>query len=59
MKDTQYKIRECLIETVAKLGAHYGLDVFKANFEGIFFNFVTDTVHSVRETGVNSIEVKF
>jgi hypothetical protein len=55
-KDTQYKIREKTIETISRLGVAFGLDIFKAHFESLFFNYLTDTVASVRETGINCLE---
>jgi hypothetical protein len=57
MKDTQYRIRERLIETLSLLGAEYGLEIFIANFESLYFNYIIDTVNSVRETGIRSLEV--
>ena len=54
-KDTQYRIRECVYETLAKLGVNYGLEVFKSNIEGFFFNYLTDNVASVREIGIKSL----
>ena len=54
-KDTQYRIRECVYETLAKLGVKYGLEVFKNNIEGLFFNYLTDNVASVREIGIKSL----
>ena len=54
-KDTQYRIRECVYDTLARLGCNYGLEVFKNNIEGLFFNYLTDNVASVREIGINSL----
>ena len=54
-KDAQYRIRECVYDTLARLGIKYGLDVFKANIEGLFFNYLTDNVASVREIGIKSL----
>lgn len=56
-KDTQYKIREIIISTIAKLGVAYGLEVFKQNLESLFFNYLTDPVSSVREQGVSCLEI--
>ena len=56
-KDTQYKIREIIISTIAKLGVAYGLEIFKANFESLFFNYLTDPVSSVREQGISCLEI--
>jgi serine/threonine-protein phosphatase 2A regulatory subunit A len=56
-KDTQYRIRECVYETLAKLGANYGLDVFKNNIEPLYFNYLSDTVASVREIGIQSLKI--
>lgn len=56
-KDNQYRIRECLYDTLARLGANYGLEVFKASIEGLFFNYLSDTVSSVREVGINSLPI--
>jgi serine/threonine-protein phosphatase 2A regulatory subunit A len=55
-KDTQYSIRECVYDTLAKLGIHYGLDLFKSSIENLFFNYLVDNVASVRELGINSLE---
>lgn len=55
-KDSQYKIREKITSTLAKLGVAYGLEVFKANLEALYFNYLTDPVSSVRETGISSLE---
>lgn len=55
-KDSQYKIREKITSTLAKLGVAYGLEVFKANLEALFFNYLTDPVSSVRETGIRELE---
>ena len=57
-KDTQYRIRECVYDTLAKLGVKYvkyGLEVFKNNIEGLFFNYLTDNVASVRDIGIKSL----
>ena len=54
-KDVQYRIRECVYDTLAKLGIKYGLDIFKNNIEGLFFNYLTDNVASVREIGIKSL----
>jgi serine/threonine-protein phosphatase 2A regulatory subunit A len=54
-KDVQYSIRECVYETLAKLGVKYGLEVFKNNIEGLFFNYLTDNVASVRDIGIKSL----
>jgi len=59
LKDTQYKIRENIVEAIAKLGSHYGLEIFKSNFESLFFSYLNDTVYSVRETGTANLEVIF
>ena len=56
-KDTQYRIRECVYDTLAKLGVKYGLEVFKNNIEGLFFNYLTDNVASVREIGIKSLSL--
>ena len=56
-KDTQYRIRECVYETLAKLGANYGLDLFKSNIEGLYFNYITDTVASVREVAIKTLPI--
>ena len=56
-KDSQYRIRECVYETLAKLGANYGLDVFKSSIESLFFNYLSDTVASVREVGIQSLKL--
>ena len=55
-KDTQYSIRECVYDTLAKLGVHYGLDLFKSSIENLYFNYLVDNVASVREVGINSLE---
>ena len=54
-KDTQYSIRECVYDTLAKLGSHYGLDLFKSSIENLYFNFLADNVASVREVGIKSL----
>ena len=54
-KDSQYRIRECVYDTLARLGLKYGLEIFKNNIEGLFFNYLTDTVASVREIGIKSL----
>lgn len=56
-KDTQYSIRESVYETLAKLGIHYGLEIFKSSIENIFFNYLLDNVASVREVGVKNLEL--
>ena len=56
-KDTQYRIRECVYETLAKLGANYGLDLFKSNIEGLYFNYITDTVASVRDVAIKTLPI--
>lgn len=55
-KDNQYKIREMVIITIAKLGVAYGLEAFKANLENLFFVYLTDPVSSVREKGIASLD---
>jgi serine/threonine-protein phosphatase 2A regulatory subunit A len=56
-KDTQYRIRECVYETLAKLGVHYGIETFKSSIESIFFNYLSDNVASVREFGIQNLEM--
>ena len=56
-KDTQYRIRECVYETLAKLGVHYGIETFKSSIESIFFNYLSDNVASVRELGIQNLEL--
>jgi serine/threonine-protein phosphatase 2A regulatory subunit A len=56
-KDTQYSIRECVYETLAKLGIHYGLEIFKSSIENIFFNYLLDNVASVREVGIKNLDL--
>ena len=55
-KDNQYKIRENVLTTLGNLGCTYGLETFKQHFETLFFNYLTDSVASVRETGVSMLE---
>jgi len=57
IKDTQYRIRENIYETLARLGVSYGLEVFKTYFDSLFFGYLTDNVFSVRDMGVKSLEV--
>ena len=54
-KDEQYRIRECVYDTLAKLGINYGLEMFKKYLEGLFFNYLGDNVASVREIGVKNL----
>ena len=54
-KDPQYRIRECVYETLAKLGVNYGLEVFKSSIDSLYFNYCSDNVASVREVGVNCL----
>ena len=56
-KDNQYKIREKVIHTQARLGVIHGLEIFKQHYEAFFFNYLTDSVSSVRETGVTCLDV--
>lgn len=56
-KDSQYRIRECIYETLGKIGAYFGLEVFKNNIESLFFNYISDTVSSVRFAGVKSLRL--
>ena len=56
IKDSKYKIRENIYITISKLGASYGLEIFKSHLETLFFTFLTDNVASIRETGVQSLE---
>ena len=56
-KDSQYRVRECVYSTLAKLGASYGLDIFKSTIEPIFFNYLSDNVASVRLAGIGSLRV--
>ena len=54
-KDTQYRIRECVYDTLGKLGVKYGLEIFKKNIEGLFFNYLMDNVASVRNIGIKNL----
>lgn len=56
-KDSQYRVRECVYTTLAKLGELYNLDVFKSTIEPLFFNYITDSVSSVRLAGINSLRI--
>jgi len=58
-KDSQYRIRETTYETIGRLGAYYGLEVFKTNFDSLYFSYLTDTVYCVRDIGIKSLDVKF
>lgn len=55
-KDNQYKIREKTIVTISELGVSLGLEVFKNHFETLFFTYLTDSVWSVREAGIKTLE---
>jgi len=55
-KDNQYKIREKMIVTLCDLGVAYGLETFKVHLEALFFLYLTDPVHNVRETGIKCLE---
>lgn len=55
-KDNQYKIREKIINTLCDLGIAYGLEVFKVHLEALYFTYLTDPVHSVRETGIRCLD---
>ena len=54
-KDNKYRIRECVYDTLAKLGVRYGVEIFQNNIEGLFFNYLSDNVASVREIGIKSL----
>ncbi|MCQ2816007.1 MAG: hypothetical protein MJ252_01965 [archaeon] len=56
-KDSQYRVRECVYTTLAKLGATFGLDTFKSTIEPLFFNYASDNVASVRLAGINSLRI--
>ena len=56
-KDSQYRIRECVYETLSKLGVKYDLEVFKSSIDSLYFNYLNDNVASVREVGVNSLNM--
>lgn len=58
LKDTQYKIREIIIVTSAKLGIAYGLDYFKDKLEALYLCYLVDFVAAVREQGVVYAEVR-
>ena len=55
-KDSQYRIRESIYQTLAQLGVYYGIEVFKSSIEPLFFNYLSDTVSSVREVGVECLK---
>ena len=54
-KDEKYRIRECVYDTLAKLGIKYGLEAFKNNIEELFFNYLLDNVASVRNIGIKNL----
>lgn len=54
-KDTKYRIRECVYDTLGKLGVKYGLDIFKKHIEKLFFNYLMDNVASVRNIGIKNL----
>ena len=54
-KDTKYRIRECVYDTLGKLGVKYGVDIFKKNIEKLFFNYLMDNVASVRNIGIKNL----
>lgn len=56
-KDSQYRIRESIYDTLARLGSHYGIEAFKGSIEGLFFNYLSDTVSSVREVGITKLTI--
>jgi len=55
-KDNQYKIREKTIITISELGVSLGLEIFKNHFETLYFTYLTDSVSSVREAGIKTLE---
>jgi len=57
LKDTQWRIRETVIDIISKLGQHFGLDIFKNNLESLYFNYIIDTVSNVRESGAKGLEL--
>lgn len=57
LKDKNYKIRETMISTIAKISIFYGIDLFRPNFEVLFFYYLTDSISAVREQGIICLEV--
>ena len=55
-KDSQYRIRESIYQTLAQLGTYYGIEIFKSSIEPLFFNYLSDSVASVREVGVECLK---
>lgn len=56
-KDTQYKVREIVVSTLARLGAHYGLEAFKGTLDNLYFLYLVDPVFLVREKGVTCLDL--
>ena len=47
-----------MFEVIAKLGAHFGPEVFKTHFDSLFFLYLTDAVANVRESAAKYLDVK-
>ena len=54
-KNNKYRIREFVNDILDNFGIKYGLEVFKNNIEGLFFNYLSDKVASVSEFGIKGL----
>lgn len=58
LKDVKsWRLRETMFEVVAKLGIHFGPEIFKSHFDTLFFLYLTDLVSNVREDVLKYLEV--
>jgi hypothetical protein len=58
LKDLKsWRLRETMFEVIAKLGVHFGPEVFKSHFDSLFFLYLTDLVANVRTNVLKYLDV--
>jgi len=54
--DNHWRIRQSVVEQVPKLARLFGVDMFQSKLEALFLSSLRDSVHSVRDTGIQNLE---
>ena len=56
-KDGQWRVRMTVIKLAAELAKLFGKEFYMKNLDSMFSTFLNDTAASVRETGIEKLQV--
>lgn len=57
MKEPQWRVRMTVINLTSSLAKDFGKEFYAKNLESIFLLFLTDTASSVREAGIEKLQI--